>query len=102
MRHGLIEVHLPVSDFVAPTAEQLERGVTTILDARARGKYVAVHCGAGLGRTGTLLACYIVHRGKLGAREAIEQVRRIRPGSVESRAQIKAVEAYALRLPPDR
>lgn len=101
-RHGFIEVHLTVPDFAAPTTEQLERGVATIIDARARGECVAVHCGGGLGRTGTLLACYVVHRKRLGAREAIEKVRRVRPGSVETRAQIKAVEAYALRLPADR
>ncbi len=102
MRHGLVEVHLPVSDFVPPTTEQLERGVTTIIDARARGKYVAVHCGGGLGRTGTLLACYVVRRKRLGVPEAIDQVRRTRPGSVETRAQTEAVEAYALRFLVDR
>lgn len=100
--HGFTEVHIPVPDFTAPTTGQLERGVAAIVEARARGEYVAVHCGGGLGRTGTLLACYIVYRRRLGAMEATELMRRIRPGSVETRGQVKAVEAYALRLAADR
>ena len=51
-RHGLIEVHLPVADFTAPTAEQLAQGFAAIERAHASGQRVAVHCGAGLGRTG--------------------------------------------------
>lgn len=94
-RHGMREVHLPVEDFAAPTAEQIESGVAAILEARAAGEAVAVHCGGGLGRTGTLLACYLVCSQGLGAREAIGRVRDLRPGSVETADQVAAVEDLA-------
>ena len=58
---------------------------------------VAVHCGAGLGRTGTVVAAYFVTRG-LGPREAIVKVRDLRPGSIETVEQERAVEAFARRL----
>ncbi len=93
-RNGLREVHLPVGDFTAPTQEQLEAGVAAILESRAVGEPVAVHCGGGLGRTGTLLACYLVCSHGLGAGEAIRRIREQRPGSVETAAQAAAVEAF--------
>jgi atypical dual specificity phosphatase len=98
-RHGLRQVHLPVPDFTPPTPAQIEEGVATIIRTLAAGGGVAVHCGAGLGRTGTLLACYLVARGH-DPSAAIEQVRESRPGSIEMPEQEAAVVAYAARLRP--
>jgi atypical dual specificity phosphatase len=96
-RHGLSQVHLPVPDFTPPTPAQLAQGVSAIETARASGHKVAVHCGAGLGRTGTLLACYLVKRGR-APEEAIGNIRELRPGSIETRQQEAAVAAYAVAL----
>ena len=93
-RYGLKELHLPVPDFTPPKPDQLARGVAAIEQAVADGEKVAVHCAAGLGRTGTLLACYLVSRGS-SPDEAIARVRSVRPGSVETPAQVAAVRTYA-------
>src|SRR5438067_2758280 len=79
-QHGFTEVHLPVADFHPPTPDQLEAGVLAIEQGMAAEQCVAVHCGAGLGRTGTLLACYLVKQG-LQPEQAIARIRAIRPGS---------------------
>jgi atypical dual specificity phosphatase len=94
--HGLREVHVPVRDFTAPTPAQLDAALAAIDAALAAGERVAVHCGGGLGRTGTVLACHLVRHG-LGADEAIVRVRAARPDAVETRAQLAAVYAYARR-----
>src|SRR5260221_5173842 len=49
---GLLVVHEAVEDMEAPTQEQLDRCVSAIERAHEKKMGVAVHCGAGLGRTG--------------------------------------------------
>ena len=98
---GLLVVNVPVEDMDAPTPAQIERCVSTIRRANERNMGVGVHCTAGLGRTGAVLACYYVDKG-LSAREAIAKVRELRPGSVETDGQEEAVERYARgRRPKD-
>ncbi len=84
---------LPVTDFTAPTFDQAERAVAIIDGFLAQGLPVAVHCGAGLGRNGTILACYLASQGST-TREAVEQVRTKRPGSIETTAQEAVIEEY--------
>lgn len=93
---GLEAFHLPVPDMTPPSPEDIDRFVAFLDTSCEAGRPVAVHCAMGRGRTGTMLACALVHRGT-GAREAIRQVREARPGSIETRAQEDAVEAYARR-----
>ncbi len=93
---GLMLVHIPVEDMEAPTQDQLDRCIATITRANAHNFGVAVHCGAGLGRTGVVLACYFVTK-ELTAKNAIARVRRLRPGSVETDEQAEAVAEFARR-----
>ena len=93
---GLLSIHIPIEDMHAPTMEQLESAVSAIRRAREKGMGLAVHCAAGLGRTGTVLAAYVVSQG-MSAREAIARIRELRPGSVETPEQEAAIEEYASR-----
>ena len=96
-RAGLRAEHLPVPDFTAPTPEQLGAAVDTIEASVAAGQPVVVCCGAGLGRTGTVLATVLVRRGRSAA-AAIAAVRADRPGSVETPEQKAAVAAFERSL----
>ena len=95
---GLTECHLPVPDFTAPTPAQLTTAVAEVMAAIAAGERVAIHCGAGLGRSGTVAACYLVELGQ-DWRAAVDMIRAARPGAIETSSQLAAVAAYAQDRP---
>jgi atypical dual specificity phosphatase len=96
---GLLSLHVPMTDMEAPTQEQLQKCIAAITKANEHNMGVAVHCGAGMGRTGVVLACYFVAKG-LSADNAVARVRRLRPGSIETDDQVAAIEEFARRHGP--
>jgi len=94
---GLMLVHVPVQDFDAPRPEQFEKCLAVIESAKQSDMGVNVHCQAGRGRTGTVLAVYFISKG-MTARDAIAHVRYIRPGSIETPEQEQAVLDWGRRL----
>lgn len=93
-RHGLRNLHLPVYDREAPSIRQtymLLRKMQVLMDA---GEVLAVHCYAGLGRTGTVLAAWLIREGGLSAASAIERLRRINPAYVQSQDQEDFLVAF--------
>jgi atypical dual specificity phosphatase len=91
---GLLLFHVPLVDMEPPALEDVNRCLSAIARAHEHHMGVAVHCGAGLGRTGVVVACYFVTKG-LTAPNAIARIRRLRPGSIETDAQAEAVEQFA-------
>lgn len=95
-RHGLDGLHLPVDDLTAPTPEQIRLALAFIDRHRAHGRPVAVHCLVGQGRTGTVLAAYLIRNGT-HPDGALAEVRALCPGAVGSRVQEEALVAFAAR-----
>ena len=73
-KYGMEGLHLPVEDFTPPTLAQIDGFLEAVDRARLKGFAVGIHCTAGKGRTGTMLAAYLVTRG-LSAQEAIAKIR---------------------------
>ncbi|KAM9214660.1 dual specificity protein phosphatase 23 [Leptosomus discolor] len=91
---------LRVPDFSPPTPGQIQSFLQLVEEANARGEAVAVHCLLGHGRTGTMLACYLAKARKMNGGDAIREIRRLRPGSIETREQEQAVIRFCQRAGP--
>lgn len=92
-RNGLRNVHLPVHDREPPSVSQLQMLMLKMKRLLLAGDVLAVHCLAGLGRTGTVLAAWLVFEG-VTAEEALRRVREIEPQYVQSEQQERSLLAY--------
>lgn len=71
---GFEHKRICVEDFTSPTLDQIDEFLSFIDAKLAERKKVLVHCFAGRGRTGTMLAAYLIHRG-MSAEAAIREIR---------------------------
>jgi cell division cycle 14 len=94
---GAMVVELPFEDCTVPPPAVVARFLAI---AEAVPGALAVHCKAGLGRTGTLIALYMMKHHGFTAREAMGWLRIVRPGSVIGRQQQYLCDREADMLRP--
>lgn len=88
-------LHLPIENLEPPTMKQVKEFVQFVDDMFDRGIDVAVHCLMGIGRTGTMIACYRVSLGEKPD-DAISNMRSIR-NFIETKEQEEIVAKYYKR-----
>ena len=92
-------LHVMSNDMGVPEFDDLVHVVDFIHKRITSNEPVMVHCLAGMGRTGTILACYLVKYQNMSADEAIQKVREERPGSILSYLQEEIIFRFSKSLP---
>ena len=91
-------LHVLSDDMGVPSFDDLKNSVDYVHERIQNNEPVMVHCLAGLGRTGTILACYLIKYEKMSAEDAIQHVREKRHGSIQSFVQEEMIFQYAKTL----
>lgn len=96
---GIESLHLPIVDMGVPSLANAARAARSVSRWMDAGSGVAVHCHAGLGRTGLLLAAVRIWNGA-SAEQALAELRAICPAYVQSRAQELFLARFAEEFGP--
>ena len=91
-------LHIMSNDMGVPEFNDLVHAVDFIHRRITNKEPVMVHCLAGLGRTGTILASYLIKYQNMSADEAMKKVREQRPGSIQSYPQEEIIFQFAKSL----
>lgn len=85
-QYGIRSVQFKIEDRRAPPVMWIKMLLVQIDKLLAKGDVLAIHCLAGLGRTGTVLGAWLIKKG-LTAEEALKRLRQIDAGYVQSKEQ---------------
>ena len=91
-------LHIHSNDMGVPEFDDLVYSVDFIHRRITNNQPVMVHCLAGLGRTGTILACYMIKYQKMSTQDAIDFVREKRHGSIQSYTQEEIIFRFEKSL----
>jgi len=91
-------LHILSNDMSVPEFDDLVYAVDFIHRRITNNEPVLVHCLAGMGRTGVILACYLIKYQKMSASEATEKIREERPGSIQSYPQEEIIFRFEKSL----
>ncbi|MBN1139366.1 MAG: dual specificity protein phosphatase family protein [Anaerolineae bacterium] len=92
-------LRMPIPDFGLPTVDQMVQTLNVIDRAIGTGRPVYVHCRAGLGRTGTVVGCFLVRHGLDGEQslQAIQALRVNTPYATSSSPETAAQRGLVLK-----
>lgn len=85
--------HVPMKDHQPPDGVSLDNAATIVMESVEEKKTTLVHCLAGKGRTGCVLAAYLIKSRKTTGEEAVTILRQINPSFIE-RGQEQTIFEY--------
>ncbi len=91
---GLKYMYIYTLDLMAPSLDNIDKGVEFVDKMIKDDNPILIHCAAGKGRTGLMLAAYLIKYNRLDVNDAMNKVRALRPGSIQSIYQEEALKMY--------
>jgi atypical dual specificity phosphatase len=96
-KYDIKGIAFPIKDMGVPTVESAIKLCKQVSQLTEQGEAIAMHCKAGMGRTGTMLVAQLIWEGE-SALDALESARCIEPRWVQSEAQVAFLEEFALAV----
>ena len=93
---GVTRVHIPIRDGQAPPADKVRQFLQAVKDSPGK---VYVHCGAGVGRTGSMVAAYLVATGQASPTQALRHNLSVGPPSLEQVSYMAMMDAGEFERP---
>ncbi|WP_151475914.1 protein-tyrosine phosphatase family protein [Streptomyces albicerus] len=96
-RAGLASVRIPIRDGQTPTPAQVDTFLKTM---KTSDGPVFVHCGAGVGRTGSMASAYLVRTGQASSQQAALRTLAVGPPSIEQVYYVLSSDRHHSQQPP--
>ena len=90
--------YLPVIDDTAPTESELTEGVKFIQNSILNNEKVYVHCAAGVGRSVTIVAAWLIKEKNLSVETSLDKIRINRPFILPVSEQLTLLKKWEIKF----
>jgi protein-tyrosine phosphatase len=91
---GIAYLWLPVMDVFPPTFDQIMQGMSWIERQLQDNRTIYIHCAVGVGRSATLLACWLLYAKRMTVSQALHFLKTRRPQVGLTRLQVRRLEEF--------
>lgn len=93
-KYNIQGLHFPIIDMGVPDLEKTYQFILGVQTLSSEGKSIIYHCKAGMGRTGTMLACNLLWLKNISAINGIDKIRQVNHKYIQTEEQMEFVSRF--------